>query len=130
MELPEGTLVRLEQEGAGELYERFMQLKEDLEERGMFAAQYKQEIPSNPQTIGIVTAPTGAAVRDIINIATRRNPYIRLILYPATVQGAEAPRSIVKGIKALEKYGVDVMIVGRGGGSIEDLWGFNEEFRR
>jgi exodeoxyribonuclease VII large subunit len=118
---------RIEQEGAGELYERFMQLKEDLEERGMFAAQYKQEIPSNPQTIGIVTAPTGAAVRDIINIATRRNPYIRLILYPATVQGAEAPRSIVKGIKALEKYGVDVMIVGRGGGSIEDLWGFNEE---
>ncbi len=117
----------IEQEGAGELYERFLRLKDELEERGMFAAEYKQEIPKNPKTVGIVTASTGAAVRDIINVATRRNPYIRLVLYPAIVQGADAPQSIVKGIKALEKYGVDVMIVGRGGGSIEDLWGFNEE---
>ena len=118
---------KIEQEGSGELFERFIRLKEDLEERGMFAEEYKQEIPRNPKKVGIVTASTGAAVRDIINVATRRNPYIQLILYPAIVQGADAPASIVNGIKALEKYGVDVMIVGRGGGSIEDLWGFNEE---
>lgn len=118
---------KIEQEGAGELYERFLRLKEELEERGMFAAEYKQEIPKNPKKVGIVTASTGAAIRDIINVATRRNPYIQLVLYPAIVQGADAPQSIVKGIRALEKYGVDVMIVGRGGGSIEDLWGFNEE---
>ncbi len=114
-------------EGAGELYERFERLKEDLEERGMFAEEYKQKIPSDAKCIGIVTASTGAAIRDIINVSKRRNPYIQLILYPAIVQGPEAAPSIVKGIKALEKYGVDLMIVGRGGGSIEDLWAFNEE---
>ncbi|MBR6909039.1 MAG: exodeoxyribonuclease VII large subunit [Lachnospiraceae bacterium] len=114
-------------EGAGELYERFERLKEDLEERGMFAEEYKQKIPADVKCIGIVTASTGAAIRDIINVSKRRNPYIQLILYPAIVQGPEAAPSIVKGIKALEKYGVDLMIVGRGGGSIEDLWAFNEE---
>ncbi|MBQ8139755.1 MAG: exodeoxyribonuclease VII large subunit [Lachnospiraceae bacterium] len=114
-------------EGAGELYERFERLKEDLEERGMFAEEYKQKIPTDAKCIGIVTASTGAAIRDIINVSKRRNPYIQLILYPAIVQGPEAAPSIVKGIKALEKYGVDLMIVGRGGGSIEDLWAFNEE---
>ena len=114
-------------EGAGELYERFERLKEDLEERGMFAEEYKQKIPSDAKCIGIVTASTGAAIRDIINVSKRRNPYIQLILYPTIVQGPEAAPSIVKGIKALEKYGVDLMIVGRGGGSIEDLWAFNEE---
>ena len=114
-------------EGAGELYERFERLKEDLEERGMFAEEYKQKIPADAKCIGIVTASTGAAIRDIINVSKRRNPYIQLILYPAIVQGPEAAPSIVKGIKALEKYGVDLMIVGRGGGSIEDLWAFNEE---
>ncbi len=118
---------KITQEGSGELYEKFERLKEELEERGMFAAEYKQPIPKNAKTVGIVTASTGAAVRDIINVSKRRNPYINLILYPAIVQGADAAPSIVKGIKALEKYGVDVMIVGRGGGSMEDLWAFNEE---
>ncbi len=118
---------RITQEGAGALYEKFELLKEELAERGMFAEEYKQPIPENARKVGIVTASTGAAVRDIINVSTRRNPYIELILYPAIVQGPEAAPSIVRGIKALEKYGVDVMIVGRGGGSIEDLWAFNEE---
>ena len=118
---------RITQEGAGALYEKFELLKEELAERGMFSEEYKQPIPENVRKVGIVTASTGAAVRDIINVSTRRNPYIELILYPAIVQGPEAAPSIVRGIKALEKYGVDVMIVGRGGGSIEDLWAFNEE---
>lgn len=115
------------QDGAGALYERFEKLKLLLAEQGMFAPEYKKPIPAFAKTIGIVTAPTGAAVRDIINIATRRNPYIQLILYPAIVQGENAAASIVNGIRALERYQVDVIIVGRGGGSIEDLWAFNEE---
>lgn len=114
-------------DGAGLLYEKFEQLKRDLQERGLFAPEYKQPIPRFIHRLGVVTAPTGAAVRDIINIATRRNPYVQIILYPAIVQGEQAPESIVKGIRALEALGVDVMIVGRGGGSIEDLWAFNEE---
>ncbi len=118
---------KITQEGAGELYERFMMLKEELEERGMFASEYKRAIPQNSKKVGVVTASTGAAIRDIINVSKRRNPYIEIILYPAIVQGADAAPSIVRGIKALENYGVDVMIVGRGGGSIEDLWAFNEE---
>lgn len=114
-------------DGAGLLYERYEQLKRELQERGLFAPEYKQPIPRFIRTLGVVTAPTGAAVRDIINIATRRNPYVQIILYPAIVQGEYAPASIVNGIHALEALGVDVMIVGRGGGSIEDLWAFNEE---
>ncbi len=114
-------------DGAGVLYEKFDRLKSTLEEMGMFAPEYKQPIPEYIRTLGVVTAPTGAAVRDIINIATRRNPYIQIILYPAVVQGEQAAGSIVDGICALEQLGVDVMIVGRGGGSIEDLWAFNEE---
>lgn len=114
-------------DGAGLLYEKFEALKRELEEMGMFAPEYKQAIPAYAGTVGIVTAPTGAAIRDIQNIAHRRNPYVRLILYPALVQGENAAASIVRGIKALDDYGVDVMIVGRGGGSIEDLWAFNEE---
>ena len=114
-------------DGAGLLYEKFEALKRELQEMGMFAREYKQPIPAYVRTVGIVTAPTGAAVRDIINIATRRNPYVQLILYPAQVQGEGAAASIVRGIETLEKKGVDVMIVGRGGGSIEELWAFNEE---
>ena len=114
-------------DGAGVLYEKFDRMKRKLEEMGMFAPEYKQPIPGYIRTLGVVTAPTGAAVRDIINIATRRNPYIQLILYPAIVQGDQAAASIINGIRALEQLGVDVMIVGRGGGSIEDLWAFNEE---
>ena len=113
-------------DGAGALYEKFEQLKKELLELGMFAPQYKQPIPKFIRTLGVVTADTGAAVRDIIQIATRRNPYVQIILYPAIVQGEQAAESIVKGIRALEHLGVDVMIVGRGGGSIEDLWAFNE----
>ncbi len=117
--------IRLDGEGA--LYERFQALKAELEEMGMFAPEYKQKIPTYAKRIGIVTAPTGAAIRDIMNIAYRRNPYVELILYPALVQGEEAAPSIVKGIEALDELGVDTIIVGRGGGSIEDLWAFNEE---
>ena len=114
-------------DGAGVLYEKYDRMKRKLEEMGMFAPEYKQPVPKYIRTLGVVTAPTGAAVRDIINIATRRNPYIQIILYPAIVQGEQAVSSIVNGIRALERLGVDVMIVGRGGGSIEDLWAFNEE---
>ena len=114
-------------DGAGALYERYERLKRELEERGMFAPQYKQPIPRYISTLGVVTAGTGAAVRDIINIAGRRNPYVQIILYPAIVQGEAAAPSIVNGIRALERMGVDTIIVGRGGGSIEDLWAFNEE---
>lgn len=114
-------------DGEGQLYEKFQLLKKELEEMGMFAAEYKKPIPFYAKTIGIVTAPTGAAVRDIIQISKRRNPYVQLYLYPAQVQGEGAAESIVKGIRLLEKANVDVMIVGRGGGSIEDLWAFNKE---
>ncbi|MCI9075111.1 MAG: exodeoxyribonuclease VII large subunit [Dorea sp.] len=114
-------------DGDGVLYERFQALKRELEEMGMFAAEYKQPIPRFAQTVGVVTASTGAAIRDIMNISARRNPYVQLILYPAQVQGEGAKESIVRGIHMLEKRKVDVIIVGRGGGSIEDLWAFNEE---
>ena len=115
------------QDGAGYLHEKFEALKQELKERGMFDAQYKYPVPKYIHTLGVVTAPTGAAIRDIINVAKRRNPGIRIILYPAIVQGEMAAQSIVKGIHALEHIGVDTMIIGRGGGSLEDLWAFNEE---
>lgn len=114
-------------DGEGLLYRRFAQLKQELEEMGMFAPEYKQPIPKYIRNLGIVTAPTGAAIRDIQNISSRRNPYVQTILYPALVQGEGAAASIVNGIHALERLQVDVIIVGRGGGSIEDLWAFNEE---
>lgn len=114
-------------DGEGVLYERFQALKQELGEMGMFAPEYKKTIPSFVKTVGIVTAPTGAAIRDIMNISARRNPFVQLILYPALVQGEGAVQSIVTGIQTLDAYGVDVMIVGRGGGSIENLWAFNEE---
>ena len=112
-------------DGAGLLYEKYEQLKRELEELGMFAPEYKRPLPRYIKTLGVVTADTGAAVRDIIQIASRRNPYVQIILYPAIVQGDAAVASIVQGIHALERMNVDVMIVGRGGGSIEDLWAFN-----
>ena len=117
----------IELDGEGNLYLKFEALKKELEEMGMFAPEYKKPIPKYATRIGVVTAPTGAAVQDIRNIASRRNPYVQLILYPALVQGEGAVASIVNGIRALDRLGVDVMIVGRGGGSIEDLWAFNEE---
>ena len=117
----------IERDGEGNLYLKFEALKRELEEMGMFAEEYKQPIPTYAKTVGIVTAETGAAIQDIRNIAGRRNPYVQLILCPALVQGEGAAASIVHGIHALEQIGVDVIIVGRGGGSIEDLWAFNEE---
>lgn len=118
---------KIEQDGQGDLFLRFQKLRVQLEEMGMFAPEYKQPIPRYAQTVGVVTASTGAAVRDIMNITARRNPYVQLILYPALVQGAGAAASIVRGIQTLDEMGLDVLIVGRGGGSIEDLWAFNEE---
>lgn len=114
-------------EGAGLLYEQFLKLKQELEEMGMFSPLYKKPIPPYCCRIGVITAPTGAAVRDIQNIARRRNPYVQLILYPALVQGREAVPSLVKGLQVMDRAGVDVIIIGRGGGSLEDLWAFNEE---
>lgn len=117
----------IELDGIGALYEKYERLKAELAERGMFAEQYKQPIPRYVRRLGVVTAQTGAAVRDIINVASRRNPYVQIILYPAIVQGEAAVPSIINGIHAMENLGVDTIIVGRGGGSIEDLWAFNEE---
>lgn len=118
---------KITRQGIGDLYVRFEKLKRELEEEGLFAPEYKRKIPKYIRTLGVVTAETGAAVRDIIHIAGRRNPYVQIILYPAIVQGEAAAPSIINGIHALERAGVDVIIVGRGGGSIEDLWAFNEE---
>lgn len=117
----------IELAGSGDLYQRFEQLKQELEEMGMFAKEYKKPIPRYATRVGVVTAPTGAAIQDIRNISSRRNPYVQVILYPALVQGEGAVSSIVNGIRALDAMGLDVLIVGRGGGSIEDLWAFNEE---
>ncbi|MDR2547652.1 MAG: exodeoxyribonuclease VII large subunit [Lachnospiraceae bacterium] len=114
-------------DGAGELYERFLALKDKLAEMGMFAPEYKRPLPRYISTLGIVTSPTGAVVHDIINVAKRRNPYLQILIYPAAVQGDEAAESIIAGIEALGRAKADVIIIGRGGGSIEDLWTFNEE---
>ena len=118
---------RIEEAGLGILYEKYLNLKAILEEKGLFDEKNKKNIPRFANKVGIVTSPTGAAIQDIINVSKRRNPYVELILYPALVQGENAYKSIIKGIKALDKIDVDVIIVGRGGGSIEDLWSFNEE---
>lgn len=114
-------------DGRGDLFERFQALRRELEEMGMFSPEYKQPIPRYVSRVGVVTASTGAAIRDIMNITARRNPYVQLVLCPAQVQGEGAAQSIVAGIRTLDELGVDVIIVGRGGGSIEDLWAFNEE---
>lgn len=114
-------------EGAGLLYAEYEALKKELKEKGYFEASHKKHIPFYPKRIGIVTAPTGAAIQDMIHVSARRNPYVQLILYPAIVQGEQAAASIVAGIRRLDAMDVDVMIVGRGGGSIEDLWAFNQK---
>lgn len=114
-------------DGTGDLFRRFEKLRNELEEMGMFSPEYKTPIPKYAKTVGIVTASTGAAIRDIINISGRRNPYVQLVLCPALVQGAGAAPSIVRAIQTLDALHLDVLIVGRGGGSIEDLWAFNEE---
>jgi exodeoxyribonuclease VII large subunit len=117
----------IKQDGVGSLAEQFEILKMKLNEEGLFDFEHKKEIPKFPKTVGIVTASTGAAIQDIKNVARRRNPYVQLILYPAKVQGEGAADTIVRGIKTLDAMKVDTIIVGRGGGSIEDLWAFNEE---
>lgn len=116
----------VQQEGIGELYQKFEQLKQYYEDMGYFAKEYKRPLPAFTKKLGVVTSKTGAAVQDIMNISKRRNPYIQIVLYPAYVQGEHANQSIVSGITRLDKMGLDCIIVGRGGGSIEDLWAFNE----
>lgn len=118
---------RIVEDGIGDLYQRFRLLKSQLEEEGLLAEEYKRPLPAKVRTLGVVTAETGAAIRDIISVAKNRDPYIQIVLYPAKVQGEGAAETIAAGIEALAEYGVDVIIAGRGGGSIEDLWAFNEE---
>ena len=113
--------------GLGALYVKYEELKRRLYEKGYFDPSHKKRIPPYIKKLGIVTASTGAALRDIVSITKRRNPYVQPILVPAKVQGEGAAQSIVRALKKLDEYGVDVIIVGRGGGSIEDLWAFNEE---
>ena len=119
--------ILLADDGKGKLAEEFEKLKIKLYEEGLFEFDIKKPIPKHPKAVGIVTAKTGAAIQDIMNIAKRRNPFVQLYLYPAKVQGEGAAETIVKGIETLDKMGLDTIIVGRGGGSIEDLWAFNEE---
>lgn len=114
-------------DGDGDLYRRFEELKAALMEMGMFEKEYKKPVPRYAMKIGIITAATGAAVQDIINISRRRNPYVKLYLYSAIVQGEQAVPSIISGLSCMDDMGMDVIIVGRGGGSIEDLWAFNDE---
>ena len=116
----------IEPAGQGELYRRFEELKKELEELGLFDPMYKQPIPEYVKTVGVVTAPEGAAIRDIVRVAGERNPYVQIILYPSLVQGPRAAASIARGISVLDSMGLDVLIVGRGGGSMEELWPFNE----
>ncbi len=113
--------------GDGILAERYEKLKKKLQALGYFDEERKLPIPRYVKKLGIVTAKTGAAIQDMIHISTRRNPYVQLILYPARVQGEGAAESIAEGIRVLDEMGVDVIIIGRGGGSMEDLWAFNEE---
>ena len=118
----------IQPEGMGALHLAFEQLKAKLLSEGIFDEAHKKQIPKYPQKIGIITSPTGAAIRDIINVATRRYPVASLILYPALVQGEDAPLDLISGIDYFNIFdSVDVIIIGRGGGSIEDLWAFNDE---
>lgn len=115
------------EDGVGNLYVAFEQLKKRLKEEGLFDERYKKQIPKIPERVGVITAPTGAAIRDIISTINRRFPLAEIILFPSLVQGDGAKEDIVRQIKRAENYNLDVLIVGRGGGSIEDLWAFNEE---
>ena len=115
------------EDGVGNLYVAFEKLKADLEKEGLFREEHKKAIPKYPKRVGVVTAPTGAAIRDIISTIKRRYPICEVIVFPSLVQGDNAKEDIVRNIKLAENYNIDTLIVGRGGGSIEDLWPFNEE---
>lgn len=118
----------MKQDGVGSLYEAYEKLKAKLEKEGLFSKAHKKEIPKFPKTIGVLTASTGAVIRDIINVSTRRNPHIHIRLLPVPVQGPTAAEKIVEEIKKMNsEHLADVIILGRGGGSLEDLWPFNEE---
>lgn len=118
----------MKQDGIGSLYEAYEKLKNDLEKEGLFDETHKKKIPMFPKTIGVLTASTGAVIRDIINVSTRRNPNVRIRLLPVPVQGKDAAPEIVDGIRRMNNEKLaDVIILGRGGGSLEDLWPFNEE---
>ena len=121
------TDVKESENVVGILYAKFNALKEKLYEEGLFDFEKKKPIPAFPKRVGVVTAETGAAIQDIINVTKRRNPYVQLILYPAKVQGEGAAKTIIEGIRTLDALNVDTIIIGRGGGSIEDLWAFNDE---
>lgn len=118
---------KIEAAGEGDLYRRFEELKKALSEMGMFAEEYKKPLAPYAMKIGVVTAPTGAVIHDIIRNARRRNPYVSILLCPVKVQGEGAAEEIAEGIARLDPLGLDAIIVGRGGGSMEDLWAFNEE---
>lgn len=115
------------QDGVGKLYEEYEKLKKRLLAEGLFDDSKKKKIPRFAQKIGVVTAQTGAVIQDIRNVSNRRNPYVQIVLYPAKVQGKDAHQTIIKGLQYFEKTDVDIVIIGRGGGSIEDLWEFNQE---
>ncbi len=118
----------MEPDGVGALYIAYEQLKRKLESMGLFDPARKKPLPKIPSSIGIITSPTGAAIRDMINVAGRRFPYAKIVLYPTLVQGPDAPPQLVEGLKYFNRTrSVDVIIIGRGGGSIEDLWAFNDE---
>lgn len=117
----------LEPDGIGALHLAFEQLKTRLAQEGLFAAELKKPIPYLPRRIGVITSPTGAAIRDIISVITRRFPNVEMLLAPAIVQGGEAPLSLVRALELLQTEKLDVIIIGRGGGSLEDLWAFNDE---
>ena len=118
---------KMEMDGLGNLYLEYEKLKKKLSEEGLFSDKYKKSIPKYPSRIGIVTAPTGAAIKDILSTIKRRYPVCETILFPSLVQGGGAAPDIVKQINKAQEYDLDILIVGRGGGSIEDLWAFNEE---
>ena len=121
-------VTEMEADGKGALYEAYEKLKKKLEDEGLFSDRYKKALPRFPKTVGVITSPTGAAVRDIINITGRRYPLAKILIYPALVQGEGAARSLISGVKCMtEAVRPDVVIIGRGGGSIEDLWAFNSE---
>ncbi|MBU3193805.1 exodeoxyribonuclease VII large subunit [Clostridium algidicarnis] len=118
----------IKKQGVGELYLAFLKLKETLEKEGLFKLEHKKPLPLYPKKIGVITSPTGAAIKDVINVAKRRNPYIDIIIYPALVQGIGSSSNVIRGIEYLEKdKKVEVIIIARGGGSIEELWSFNDE---